>query len=172
MKFDIKKIYKKAPLSELLLYLGIIAIGVALDQITKYLAVEFLQPVGSVPLIKDVLHLTYVENPGAAFGMLKGAPWLFNTVSVLSVIVMTAFLVLGQSPNKLYGISLSMIVSGGIGNLIDRFTLKYVVDFIDFTLIDFAVFNGADSFVCVGAGLLILALVLDLIKEAKNKNDN
>ena len=172
MKFDIKKIYKKAPLSELLLYLGIIAIGVALDQITKYLAVEFLQPVGSVPLIKDVLHLTYVENPGAAFGMLKGAPWLFNTVSVLSVIVMTAFLVLGQSPNKLYGISLAMIVSGGIGNLIDRFTLKYVVDFIDFTLIDFAVFNGADSFVCVGAGLLILALVLDLIKEAKNKNDN
>ena len=175
MKLDLKKIYKKRPFGELLIYLSIIILGIAVDQLTKFLAVRFLEPVGSVPIIKNVLHLTYVENPGAAFGMLKGAPWLFNTVSVLAVVIMSAFIFLGQSPNKLYGISLAMIVSGGIGNLIDRFTLKYVVDFIDFTLIDFAVFNGADSFVCVGAGLLILALILDLINESKaikNKGEN
>ena len=60
-----------------------------------------------------------------------------------------------------------LIVSGGIGNMIDRIALGYVVDFIDFALIDFAVFNIADSLVCIGAGLLVLALVLDIIKEAK-----
>jgi signal peptidase II len=62
-----------------------------------------------------------------------------------------------------------MIVSGGIGNMIDRTVLGYVIDMIDFTLINFAVFNGADSFVCVGAGILILALILDIIKETKEK---
>ena len=82
-----------------------------------------------------------------------------------------------MSKYRLYGISVCLIVSGGIGNLIDRLTLEYVVDFIDFTLIDFAVFNGADSFVCVGAGLLLLALFRDVLKEAKEvkksrRNDN
>ena len=62
-----------------------------------------------------------------------------------------------------------MIAGGGIGNMIDRISLGYVVDFIDFTLIDFAVFNIADSFVCVGAGILILALILEIVNESKNK---
>ena len=66
---------------------------------------------------------------------------------------------------------MAMIISGGIGNMIDRIALGYVVDFIDFTLIDFAVFNGADSFVCVGAGLLILALILDIVKEQKAEKE-
>jgi signal peptidase II len=62
-----------------------------------------------------------------------------------------------------------MLIAGGIGNMIDRLALGYVVDFIDFRLIDFAIFNGADSFVCVGAGLLILALLRDIIREGKEK---
>jgi signal peptidase II len=65
-----------------------------------------------------------------------------------------------------------MLISGGIGNMIDRATLHYVVDFIDFRLINFAVFNGADSFVCVGAGLLILALILEMKEEAKAEKEN
>jgi signal peptidase II len=64
-----------------------------------------------------------------------------------------------------------MVVSGGIGNMIDRIGLGYVVDFIDFRLINFAVFNGADSFVCVGAGLLMLALIRDLIAESKKAKE-
>ena len=78
---------------------------------------------------------------------------------------MLIFLYSGMAQNKLYSISLAIIISGGIGNMIDRVALGYVVDFIDFCLIDFAVFNGADSFVCVGAGMLILALILDIKKE-------
>ncbi|MBR2342705.1 MAG: signal peptidase II [Clostridia bacterium] len=163
----IKDLYKKRRPAELVLYTAIIVIGIVLDQLTKLLAVKYLAPVGSVPLWQDVLHLTYVENPGAAFGMLAGAPWVFNTISIIATVAISLYLYLGHAESPLYAVALSMIVSGGIGNLIDRLSLGYVVDFIDFTLIDFAVFNGADSFVCVGAGLLILALVLDIIKEWK-----
>jgi signal peptidase II len=80
---------------------------------------------------------------------------------------MLGYLFLGHAQTKLTAISLAMLVSGGIGNMIDRATLHYVVDFIDFRLINFAVFNGADAFVCVGAGMLVLALILEMKEEAK-----
>ena len=64
-------------------------------------------------------------------------------------------------------VAMAMVIGGGIGNMIDRTILGYVIDFIDFTLIDFAVFNIADSFVCVGAGIMIVCLVIDLINEIK-----
>lgn len=164
---DLKKIVKKRKPAEYLLWAGITVLGVLLDQLTKWLAVEFLMERGSVPLIKGVLHLTYVENTGAAFGMLKGMPWVFNTVSVVAIVAMLAYLFLGHGNGRVQCIALAMIASGGIGNMIDRTVLGYVIDFIDFCLIDFAVFNGADSFVCVGAGLLILSLILEIVDEAK-----
>ena len=168
---DLKKalapLFKRRRITDYILYALVILGGVALDQLTKALAVRFLAPVGSVPIIPGVIQLTYVENPGAAFGMLKDAPWVFNTLSVLAIAFILLYLFLGHAGNTLYAVSLSMIAAGGIGNMIDRIALHYVVDFIDFCLIDFAVFNGADSFVCVGAGLLILAMVLDIVKEAK-----
>jgi len=167
----LKSLYKKRSPFELLTYLGIILVGIIIDQVTKYFAVEYLMPLPTVPIIEDVIHLTYVENPGAAFGMLKNAPWVFNTVSIAATVGMSLYLFLGHAQNRLYAISLCLIVSGGIGNLIDRLTLGYVVDFIDFRLINFAVFNGADSFVCVGAGLLVLALILDIIKESKTAKE-
>ena len=166
---DLKKIVKKRKPAEYILWAGITVLGVLLDQLTKWLAVEFLMEKGSVPIIKGVLHLTYVENTGAAFGMLKGMPWVFNTVSVIAILAMLAFLFLGHGNGRLQCIALAMIASGGIGNMIDRTALGYVVDFIDFCLIDFAVFNGADSFVCVGAGLLILGLILEIADEARKE---
>lgn len=161
------EIYKKKRSIDYIIYSAIIVVGVILDQLTKWLAVKFLEPIDTCPLIKNVLHLTYVENEGAAFGMMKDSRWIFMTVSVIAIAIFTAYLYLGHAENMLYAVSLSMVISGGIGNMIDRIALGYVVDFIDFRLINFAVFNGADSFVCVGAGLLILALLLDLVKEAK-----
>ena len=159
-------IKQKRPV-EYIIYSTIIMVGVILDQLTKWLAVKFLEPIDTFPLIKSVLHLTYVENEGAAFGMMKDSRWIFMTVSSIAILVFLAYLYLGHAENMLYAVSLAMVISGGIGNMIDRIALGYVVDFIDFRLINFAVFNGADSFVCVGAGMLILALVLDIIKEYK-----
>ncbi len=168
MKFEF---IKKKRTKDYIIYSAIIALGIVLDQLTKILSVLFLKPLDTLPLIKNVLHLTYVENTGAAFGMLKDQRWIFITVSALTIIGMLLYLYLGHAENMLYAVSVSMVISGGIGNMIDRLALGYVVDFIDFRLINFAVFNGADSFVCVGAGLLILALILDIIKESKAKKN-
>ena len=162
-----KKLYRPKNRADYLIYTLVIAAGIFLDQLTKWLSVKFLMPVNTVPLIKDVLHLTYVENTGAAFGMLKDHRWVFIVISIIAIIVFLAYLYLGHTDSTLSGISLAMIISGGIGNMIDRLAFGYVVDFIDFRLINFAVFNGADSFVCVGAGLLILSLILEMIKESK-----
>ena len=160
---------KRLRLFDYILYTAIIALGIAIDQITKLLSVKYLSKIDTKPLIDGVLHLTYVENDGAAFGMLDNARWVFISVSTVAIIAMLFVLFSGYvQNNKFYTISLSLIISGGIGNMIDRLAYGYVVDFIDFRLINFAVFNGADSFVCVGAGILILGLVLDIIKEQKN----
>ena len=160
-------LFKKKTATEYIVYSVVIVVGIILDQLTKWLAVKFLLPISTQPIIKGVIHLTYVENTGAAFGMLKDHRWVFILISTVAIIAFAAYLYLGHADNMLYGVSIALVVSGGIGNMIDRLALGYVVDFIDFRLINFAVFNGADSFVCVGAGLLILALILDLKKEFK-----
>ena len=163
---------KKLSIKKYTLFSVIILLGIGIDQLTKLLSVKFLKPKGTVPIIEDVIHLTYVENRGAAFGMLADSRWVFMIISTVAIIGMAAFLYSGLASNLLYEISVAMIISGGIGNMIDRIALGYVVDMIDFRIINFAVFNGADSFVCVGAGLLVLALILDIFKETKAKKEN
>ena len=165
---------KKKP-KDYILYSAIIIVGIILDQLTKFLVTKYMTMHQSIPLIKGFLHLTYTTNDGAAFGMMDGQRWVFIIVSTLAIIAFLAYLYLGHAENLLYEISLSMVISGGIGNMIDRLGFGFyvnpktglgeVVDFIDFCGIWDAIFNGADSFVCVGAGLLVLALVVDLKKE-------
>ncbi len=153
------------------IYAAIVAVTVLIDQITKYLAVKYLTAVDTVPLIKDVLHLTYVENTGAAFGMMKDKRWVFMTVSVVAIAVLIGVIIAYGRELVFASVSLAMVLGGGIGNMIDRTLLGYVVDFIDFRLINFAVFNGADSFVCVGAFFLIIYLFKDLISEYKAEKE-
>lgn len=162
------KVNKLKPI-EYIFITAILLGGILADQLTKILAINFLKPIDTLPIIDGVIHLTYLENPGAAFGMLADARWVFMVISTVAIIGMGIFLYLGKSPSRLYTVAIALVVSGGIGNMIDRIAFGYVVDFIDFRLIDFAIFNGADSFVCIGAGLLILALILDIIKESRAK---
>lgn len=140
---------------------------VGIDQLTKWLAVIYLQGEPSFPLWREVLHFTYVENTGMAFGMLKDHRWVFMVFSTVSIIALLVYLFRFRPKSRWMQIPMAMIVGGGIGNMIDRIFLGYVIDFIDFTLIDFAVFNIADSFVCVGAGILIVYLLIDLFREIK-----
>jgi signal peptidase II len=144
---------------------AIIGGSVFLDQLTKYLAVVFLQGEPSFPIIEDVIHFTFVKNPGAAFGMLKDHRWVFMVVSTVAIVGILIYLFRFTPKSKIMQISLSMIVGGGIGNMIDRVYLGYVIDFIDVRLIDFAVFNVADSFVTVGAFLLMGYMIYDTVKE-------
>ena len=151
------------------LWLLPIAAVVGLDQLTKWLAVTYLKAVDTVPIIKNALHLTYLENRGAAFGMLKDHRWVFMVVSTLAIIAIIAAMLLYYK--KLYSpflyVGLAFIAGGGIGNMIDRIWLGYVVDFIDFRLIDFAIFNTADSFVCVGCAIVILYVIFGDMKASK-----
>lgn len=170
-------IKKKKPM-EYIIYSVIIIVGIFIDQLSKFLVFSNMERYESIPLIKDFLHITYTTNPGAAFGMMEDQRWIFIVVSTVAILAFAVYLYLGHAENLLYGIAISMVVSGGIGNMIDRLGFGFyvnekgmgeVIDFIDFCGIWNAIFNGADSFVCVGAGLLILALVIDLVKEYKEE---
>lgn len=161
--------FKKMKTKDYILYSVIILSGILLDQLTKLLAVKFLKEIDTLPIIKDVLHLTYLENRGMALGLLENHRWIFISVSTVTIAALLVFVFGGFSQKKLYTVPLSLIISGGIGNMIDRLALGYVIDFIDFRLIDFYVFNGADSFVCVGAALLVIVLLRDVIEESKKE---
>jgi signal peptidase II len=147
----------------------IIAGTVFLDQLTKWLTVINLDYLETFPLIENVFHFTYVRNTGAAFSMFSAPDqrWIFMSISTVSIILLFVYLWYNRKGSKLLCIAMSFIIGGGIGNMIDRCILKYVIDMLDFRLINFAVFNVADSFVCVGVGLFALAVVLEEIKEIK-----
>ena len=124
----------------------------------------------TIPVIKDIFHFTYIRNEGAAFGMLSEHRWVFMTFSTIAIVGIIAYLIIARPKDKLLCLALTLICAGGIGNMIDRIAYGTVVDFIDFRAFPELwkwIFNGADSFVCVGAGLLILALIIDLVKEYK-----
>ncbi len=149
-------------------YFLVIAAVIGLDRLTKALAVKFLEPIDTFPLWRGVLHLTYLENRGAAFGMLSDRRAVFMIVSTVGILVFLWYLFAKREKNLLFDLGLTFVIGGGIGNMIDRVALGYVVDFIDFRLINFAVFNGADSFVCVGAGMMLLSLLMQIIREGKS----
>ncbi len=136
-----------------------IILGVALDQYTKVLAVKHLAD-GPIPLIEGVFELKYLENRGAAFGMLQNQQTFFFIVTIVTLILIT-ILYIRMPHTKRYiplRICLVSIVAGAIGNMIDRVTLKYVIDFFYFKLIDFPIFNVADIFATCASILLILLL--------------
>lgn len=153
-----------------IIYLLIIAVGIYLDQLSKALVVKYLMPIYDLPLIEGVFHLTYSENRGAAFGILSDNRWIFMIFSSVMIVALSVYLFYPKKEaGLLFSIGTAMVVSGGIGNMIDRVVLGYVVDFLNFELINFAIFNVADSFVCVGAGMMVLSLLIEIIKEAREK---
>lgn len=145
-----------------------IVLTAALDQLTKYLAYKGLYESGkgSCPLIPGVLSLQYLENRGAAFGMMQGRSFLFAVFAVL--VIAAAFVCYMRSPagRKFlpFRIAMTGLVSGALGNLIDRLFRGYVIDFIYFSIIDFPVFNVAD--ICVSLSeVLLLVLILFVYKD-------
>lgn len=155
-------------LNKIMLFLDLVILssGIALDQWTKALATRFLMAQPAIPIIKDILELDYVENRGAAFGMLQGKRIYFLLIAA-AVFFLFAWLLLKLPPEKKYQklhIALSFILAGAVGNTIDRGIRGYVVDFIYFKLIDFPVFNVADIFITVTT-LWLAVLLLFFFKE-------
>ena len=143
----------------MILNIVIIVICVILDQVTKTLAVTHLSNISTLPVIEDVFHFTYVENRGAAFGMLANHRWVFMILSVVGIIALFIWQSVNRRDIMWNRVALSFIIGGGIGNMIDRVALGFVVDFIDCRFIDFYVFNVADSFVCVGCAMYVIGIL-------------
>lgn len=144
---------------------ALILIGV--DQAIKQWALDTLAQVDTIPLIQDVLHLTYVENYGAAFSILQNKKWFLIGVTSLIAIGAIVLLLSKKLKSNLAIWSVALIIAGGVGNLIDRIGRGFVVDYIDFRLINFAVFNFADC--CVVVGTILLAIYI-LYFEGKDKH--
>ena len=141
--------------------MALFAIGaVALDQFTKYLVVKNIPLHGFKNAIDGLFHLTYVQNTGAAFSSFEGMRWLF----ILIFALFTAFLI-WEFTKKSWGFSplerwfLVAVYAGGLGNMIDRVRLGFVVDMIDLDFMDFPVFNIADCFITCGCIALIVHLI-------------
>lgn len=137
----------------MLIYILVPILILALDIFTKYLA-KTVFILNDITLIKDILYFTYVENRGAAFGIMQNKQWLFIVFTVVIILAMIIYLIKYKPQGKLLKLSLVFIMAGGVGNLIDRIRLGYVVDFIDVRIINYPVFNVADCFVVIGAVLL------------------
>ncbi|MBQ4482062.1 MAG: signal peptidase II [Lachnospiraceae bacterium] len=146
--------------------LVVMAVLVFIDRYTKELAAARLKDADPFKLIQGVFELRYLENRGAAFGMLQNQRTLFICVGAVFLVIIFFFLVRLPATKKyrLLRLCLVMLGAGAIGNLYDRITLNYVIDFLYFIYIDFPIFNVADIYVTVSAALLVI-LFLFIYKE-------
>lgn len=144
---------------------------VALDQITKLLALDRLKPLGSIEVIKGFFDLTFVENRGAAFGMLNGQRWFFVVLTlVIVVVIIGAFLKMPKSREyQFLRVSLTLVLAGALGNMLDRLFRGYVVDFLEVTFITFPVFNFADIYVVIGTAVTAFLVMFVIKDEPRSK---
>ena len=158
----------KQSIGSRVLFLFLAAALVALDQFLKVEVLERLMPIGRHKVIDGFFSLTYVEKRGAAFGILQGPTCLLIVVTGLVLLVLVAMVLSGRM-GRLAVWAVTLIVAGGIGNLIDRIYRGYVVDYLDFSaLFGFPVFNFADCCVVVGT-VLLLASILFHERAAQKK---
>lgn len=145
---------------------------IAFDQITKYFASLKLADGSVAKFIPGVVQLKYAENTGMAFSMLSGARWVFIVLTVVVCVGVFYYLFSNRCKSLWLYWSLGVILSGGIGNLIDRIRFGYVVDFIEPTFVNFAIFNIADCAVTCGAVVLVGYLLYDAFKDVKKPKEN
>lgn len=139
----------------MILWTAIIILSVLIDQISKYIVVQTLPLYDSVTLIKGFFSFTHIQNRGAAWGMFSEHRWVFLAATAIAIIVLPIVLYRFRKLHVLFGTSMSLIIGGAVGNMIDRLFLGYVVDFLEFTFIDFPVFNIAD--ICIVVGTFMMA---------------
>ncbi|MBR8834678.1 MAG: lipoprotein signal peptidase [Stigonema ocellatum SAG 48.90 = DSM 106950] len=135
-----------------------------LDQLTKHWVVQTFRFGQTQPLIRGVFHLTYVTNTGAAFSLFAGKVEWLRWLSLAVSCALIALALFGRALNRWDQVGYGLILGGAIGNGIDRFVLGHVVDFLDFRLINFPVFNLADTFINIG----IVCLLISTLQKTPN----
>lgn len=137
-----------------------------IDQISKLLVVNLLTKTDSITIIKNFFYLTYINNDGAAFSILVGKRIFLILIAVLVTVMLIRYIKKNNIQNKLELVSISLIIGGSLGNLMDRVIRGYVIDFLDFKIFNynFPIFNLADTFIVIGVFLLLL-------KEIRKENN-
>ena len=156
----------------MILWSLIVVIIIALDQISKYWVINNIGPTDSITVIPDVIDFVYVKNTGAAFSFLADKTYgiiLLSCISVAFCVGVVWFMIKKKPQNKLLTISLALMLSGALGNVIDRIFRGYVVDFIETTFIKFPVFNVADIAITLGAALVIIFVLF--FDKSKNSEE-
>ena len=156
-------------MKDLFLYIFTFIVVVCGDQMTKILVDLTMKLNHGFEIIKDFFYFTYTHNYGAAWGMLQGKLNLFFVISIIATVGIIYYFIETKNYQKITRFGLILLFSGLVGNLIDRITLGYVRDFIDFIIFgyDFPIFNIADIAICIGVGLIILETVIEEYKAWK-----
>ncbi len=149
----------------------VILLLVGVDQLTKYLVLTNLKSLNAVTVIDGILQFRYVENTGAAFSMFSDNTFLLAVATSLIMLGVIVWIAMGKVESKLEYAALTLIVAGGVGNLLDRLFRGFVVDFIEFTFVNYAVFNFADVLITVGVVLFVIYIVKDTIREIKESKE-
>ena len=148
-----------------------IAVLTAADQVIKLFVERFLAPVGTAEFINGFNGWNYVRNTGAAFGSFSDNTVLLSVVTGAVLLAGIVLIAMKKVKSRFCLVCAVMIISGGLGNLIDRVLKGYVVDFIDLQFMNFAVFNFADILVTVGAFALMLYVIADIFRDRKNSGE-
>ena len=146
----------------------LVASTVILDQLIKLVVIKYLYN-SSIVIISNLLNLTYIENTGGAFGIGSNNILFFIIVNIVIISLVIRFIISGKNEiNDLVLISLGLIISGGIGNLIDRIFRGFVIDYIDINpWVKYPIFNFADICIFIGCIIIIINLIINVIKERK-----
>ena len=149
------------------------AVLVAADQVIKHLIVSSIAYGASVVILPGIVDFTYIHNNGAAFGMLQGRSWVLLSINSVIILFCLSLVLKNSLKSNVLKVAVTLVLAGGIGNLIDRiFNGGNVVDFIELKFVDFAIFNFADCCITIGAVLIILDFILELIKDYKIRKKN
>ena len=142
---------------------------ITIDQVTKYLVNTKISLNTSIEIIPGIIFISHVKNSGAAFGVFQNRTNILIIISVIAIILIIILKIKLNLDSIFYNISLGFILGGAIGNLIDRIIFGEVVDFLHLRY--FAVFNVADSFICIGFGIVIILILKNYFKRGANKKN-
>jgi signal peptidase II len=150
---------------------SIIVIGLVVDLVTKSIFASMLEyGKETIVLIPNLLEFVYVENDGAAYGMMGGHTWFLIVLTILFIVGFVLYFIFNKDKNIWFTVGVGLIVSGAIGNLIDRIIFNFVRDFISMEFFNF-IFNFADMFITFGVIFFVISMIFDAVKEVKEKRE-
>ena len=161
--------FKKSKFTMNFLFVLSSIIIIIMDQVTKYIVSTKIPLNSSIEVIPGIIFISHVKNSGAAFGIFQNRTNVFIVISIIAIILIIILKIKLNLDSIFYNISLGFILGGAIGNLIDRIVFREVIDFIHLRY--FAVFNVADSFICIGFGIVIILILKNYFKRGANKKN-